>query len=243
MKETRQLIGKTLLAALILLTLSGALLVPLAFSAKFDEHTPAPWVQTNVNLTGDVNASFTAVAPGYSFYVYVDANVSTLGLLNYQAGFSFNQTVLQVDNVTGNFPGSLIYSLVGGIVLEFPGSIDNVLGNVTAWGYSVDQAHAPTGYGHLLRIGMQINPALTHDAGPVPMVIFDLNPISPKALVLTDKDGFDIILTPSEVNDGYFTVSGLVPEFSSVLFATLLILATFAAALFGKATWSYKRKV
>jgi len=34
-----------------------------------------------------------------------------------------------------------------------------------------------------------------------------------------------------------------VPEFSSVFLATLLVLATIAAALFGKATWSYKRKV
>lgn len=34
-----------------------------------------------------------------------------------------------------------------------------------------------------------------------------------------------------------------VPEFSAIFFATLLILATFAAALFGKATWSSKRKV
>jgi hypothetical protein len=34
----------------------------------------------------------------------------------------------------------------------------------------------------------------------------------------------------------------IVPEFSAVFLATLLVLATFAAALFGKATWSYKRK-
>ena len=36
--------------------------------------------------------------------------------------------------------------------------------------------------------------------------------------------------------------TGAVPESSSVFFATLLVLATFAAALFGKATWSHKRK-
>jgi hypothetical protein len=34
----------------------------------------------------------------------------------------------------------------------------------------------------------------------------------------------------------------IVPEFPGVFFATLLILATLAAALFGKATWSAKRK-
>jgi len=34
----------------------------------------------------------------------------------------------------------------------------------------------------------------------------------------------------------------IVPEFSSVFFAILLVLATFAAAIFGKATWSAKRK-
>lgn len=34
----------------------------------------------------------------------------------------------------------------------------------------------------------------------------------------------------------------IVPEFSSVFFATLMILATFAAALFGKTAWSNKRK-
>jgi hypothetical protein len=34
----------------------------------------------------------------------------------------------------------------------------------------------------------------------------------------------------------------IVPEFSSIFFATLLVLATFAAALFGKTAWSHKRK-
>jgi hypothetical protein len=34
----------------------------------------------------------------------------------------------------------------------------------------------------------------------------------------------------------------LVPEFSSVFFATLLVLATLAAAIFGRTTWSAKRK-
>jgi hypothetical protein len=36
--------------------------------------------------------------------------------------------------------------------------------------------------------------------------------------------------------------TNIVPEFSSMFFAILLVLATFAAALFGKATWSVKRK-
>jgi hypothetical protein len=36
--------------------------------------------------------------------------------------------------------------------------------------------------------------------------------------------------------------TSIVPEFSSVFFAILLMLATFAAAIFGKMTWSVKRK-
>ena len=199
----------------ILLMLSGAVF-PIAFSnPTFDQHTTAPWVQTNVSLTGNVNASFNypAEGPGYSFYVYVDANVSTAGMLNYQAGFDFDPASLVVDNVTGNFPGSLIYSVPGGTVLEFAGTIDNILGEVTAYGYSVDAAHAPSGYGHILKIGMHINPALsppytgTFPGTPVDMVIFDLNPISPKALALTDKLGNDITPGANRVNNGYMTLT------------------------------------
>lgn len=47
---------------------------------------------------------------------------------------------------------------------------------------------------------------------------------------------------PSKIVAAQILSTIVVPEFSSVFFATLLVLATFAAAIFGSATWSYKRK-
>lgn len=55
-------------------------------------------------------------------------------------------------------------------------------------------------------------------------------------------DEFTYPASPPKAETVSIWSTSFVPEFSSVFFATLLILATFAAALFGKATWSYKRK-
>ena len=226
--------------------LSGALLVPNSLANMPQvPGSRADAVQPNVSDTGLVNASYTypATKPGYTFYVYIDV-INVTGLVSYQVGFTFNKTYLQVTNVTeGGFLTTGVPSSSWG---HMDGSINNTIGTVSAYSwYLLDPLYNKTGSGHLMKVGMEINPALDHNTGgqAVSMMHFSTTTTDATALILSYAD-FSTQITPldSHVYEGYFTISGPVPEFSSVFFATLLVLATFAAALFGKATWSHKRK-
>jgi hypothetical protein len=234
-----------LLVTLVVLIIGGALLVPHAFAGSYPPFdSPPSAIQPNVSDTGAVNITFSSAKPGQTFYVYIDI-VNVTNLLGYQVGFTFNQTFLQVTNVTD---GGFLTS-AGGTILTSLGygdhglaSVDNSTGSVTAVTEELSAGPFSNGTGHLVQVGFEINPALSYAGGPVSMMQFNLVSGDTHELILYSSDGTDITPPQSQVHNGYITVSTVVPEFSPVFFATLLITATFGTALLSKAEWSRKRK-
>jgi hypothetical protein len=187
------------------------------------------------------NATFASGAPGMSFYAYVDVINVTL-LEGGEVGFTFNYTYLQVNNVTW---GSFIPTKN---ILTFPGSIDNSTGVVSAYGWTLETTPSTVyenGSGHLLEVGFCINPALSPGHYAIPVLMINITTSGASALVLhafISGSSVDITPTSSQIQNGYFTVSNVVPEFSSVFFAILFVTVTFGAVIVSKVEWSRKRK-
>ena len=268
---------KTSLAALIPLLLIGALFI---VSPAHAAPAKAAAVVANVlpgggndNFTGNgpfiaypyqtnETLSYPSYKPGYQFWVYIDV-INVTGLYTYQVGFTFNSSVLQVNNVTGPgqytevnrkkiFPSynwflSSASAVTGNATAALIKMNANVTGKVTAEGYyCTDPTTAENGSGLLMQVCMCINPALSYSVTSARMMNFSLTEKDIQ-LILVWTDGKTQLQPPqSGVHSGYFTLSGPVPEFpstfSSVLLATVLILATFAAALFTVTKGSRKRK-
>jgi len=186
----------------ILLMLSGAILIPHAFA-----QTPAAAVQCNpANLTWQYPAHAPG-GPGDTWTMYADV-VNADHLFSFQIGFYFDPTAVQIVSVSeGGFLSSL-----GGTLLSFPGSIDNVAGKVLPYGWSLtDTTKAPTGSGHLITVQAKINPTLTPPYTGTypgtPVLMMDLGLASEIQLILMYNDGVTEI-TPSanHIYDGYFTL-------------------------------------
>jgi len=191
--------GKKMSAILaILLMLTGALFVPRAFAQN-----PADSIQSNPLA---INWTYPAHVPGETFTVYVD--VTDVGnLLSFQVGFYFNPTVLQVISVN---EGGFLSNNGADAFLPFPGTIDNVNGKVTPFGYGLmDVSKAKTGSGHLLRVVMQINPALwpPDTGGPVLMVDLTVTDFDECETILMDAENNDVSPPADQVYDGTFTLS------------------------------------
>jgi hypothetical protein len=190
-----------------------------------------------------VNYIYPAQGPGSSFYVNVTVS-NGVQLAGYQSGFTFNATALQVTNVTdGDFlikPGMVL----GTDYVAFAGTIDNVNGKVSAYVVSLlNTLLNQSGSGTLFKVGFKVNPALTQNVTtPVKMMHFNITTTDPTALILTDVDGNLVTPAYGHITDGTFTLLGPVPEFSSEFFAALLVLATFAVALFSITRRSQKQK-
>jgi len=185
----------------ILLMLSGAILVPLAFAGG--EGQPADAVQCN---PASIVWGYPAHAPGDTFTIYADV-VGVTHLFSFQVGFYFDPNVLQVVSVSeGGFLSSL-----GGTLLSFPGTVDNVNGVVSPYGWSLtDTTKAPTGSGHLIAVQMKINPALwppysgVAPGSPVTMMDLSVSDDNVK-LILMYYDGVtDITPAANNVYDGTF---------------------------------------
>ncbi|MBX5326618.1 MAG: PKD domain-containing protein [Candidatus Bathyarchaeia archaeon] len=182
----------------ILLMLSGALFVPRAFAQD-----PADSIQSNPLA---INWTYPTHTPGETFTVYVD--VTGVGnLLSFQCGFYFNPTVLQVVSVS---EGGFLSNNGADPILTFPGTIDNVNGEVIPFGYGllgVDKAK--TGSGHLIEVVMQINPALwpPDTSGPVLMIDLTVTDMDLCETILMDKENYDVSPPPDQVYDGTFSLS------------------------------------
>jgi hypothetical protein len=146
-------------------------------------------------------------APGETFIVYVDV-INVIGLFAFQCGFRYDPTVLRMLNVeVVIFPPNYF--------IPMPGIIDPPNGIVTAWGgMAIDPAYAKSGSGHLLKITMQINPALwppysgTYPGTPVPMIDLTDADGDPCELKLIYTDGVTEITPMSDhIYDGSFTLS------------------------------------
>jgi hypothetical protein len=236
----------TLLAALILLVPSVALFIPGASAGPFPAPgSPVSAVTANVGSTVvtappfDNSLDLSSIDPAlhYSFYAYIDV-INVTYLFSYAVGFTFNATYLQVMNVTdGGFLGSAGGTLVG----PFYGTIDNIAGEVTYSGAALQgPLKAPTGSGHLLKVGFEINSALSTAGSMVNLMHFNTSADSPDQLSLTYNDSVtDITPTAANIHDGTLTIS-IVPEFSPMFFAILMVSATCAAAFFTRTKWSRK---
>jgi hypothetical protein len=253
LKKTRLLIAKTLLATLILLMLSLALFSQHAFAGSFPPGgSPPSAVTANVGTTvvtsppfdNVLSVTYPTVKPGNSFYAYVDV-INVTSLFSYEVGFTFNYTVLQINNVTD---GGFLTSKGGKLATFIPADLtySNTTGDVPYSGAALQgPLKAPTGSGHLLKVGFCINPALSSPASLVSLMHFNTSSDCDYQLKLSyNATGTPNITPPmSQVYDGRFSISGPIPEFSSVFFTTLLITVTFAAALISKAKLSRQRKV
>jgi hypothetical protein len=217
----------------ILLMLSGALFVPHASAA--DPLT----VQAD---PAAVVYAYPAQGPGTTFYVNITVS-NVVNLASYQAGFTFNATALQVTNVTdGDMlikPGMVPFT----DYLAFSGIINNTAGMVTAYAVSLlNPLLNQSGSGTLFEIGFQVNPTLSQDVNAVSMMHFNITTTDPTALILTDPEGTEMTPDYGQITDGAFTITGVIPEFSSGLFIAMLVLATLAAAFISVRTRLRKRK-
>jgi len=193
----------------ILLMLSGALFVPRAFA-----QVPAGSVESNPLA---INYTYPAQGPGTAFAFDIDV-VQVAGLFSFQVGFRFDPTAIQIDSVT---LGSYLTSN-GGNTLAFPGFINNALGIVGAYGWTLNNVVnvplplGPGVHGQLVHVTAHINGALWppytdgYPGGPVSMCdMTDLN-MDPCELVLMFQDGVtEITPLPQNILDGMFTLSVL----------------------------------
>jgi hypothetical protein len=229
--------------------LIAALLTSHTFAGSFPKYDqPASAVTANVGSTvitrppfnnsltlGTVNPS-----KGYSFYAYIDViNVTSFGA--YSIGFTWNYTFVQVTNITdGGFLTSVKGSSATGLT---PFTINNTIGEVEAVANAIETPSlAPTGSGHLLKVGFEINPALSYAGGPVALMHFNTSSSSPYQLSIASNDTTIVTPNATYVYDGTLTVSSVVPEFPFVLFASLLVSVTLAVALVERVAWSRKRQ-
>jgi len=203
------------------------------------------------------NVSYPTYGPGSHIWVYVDV-INVTGLFSYQVGFTFNNTVLQINNATG--PGQYVGTgsppPISEYFLPHASDVDgnasdatvtsNATGVVPAQGfYLTSPSNVENGSGVLLKACFCINPTLTHTVANAWLMNFSLTETETQ-LILVYQDGSTIISPPeSGVYNGYFTLYGPIPEFpsmvSSIVLSTVLILATFAAAVF-VVTESRRRK-
>jgi hypothetical protein len=199
---------------IILLVLSGALFVPFrAFAGAFPPlGSPASAVTANVGSTvvtsppfnNSLSFPYPRGGPGYSFYAYVDViNVTSLGA--FDIGFKWNQTFLQVKNITdGGFLTSVQGSSATGLT---PFVINNTIGEVDAIADALETPWlAPTGSGHLLKVGFEVNPALSFRGGPVTLMHFNTSSSSPYQLEIDTNSSVDVTPPPQHVYDGAFTL-------------------------------------
>jgi outer membrane protein assembly factor BamB len=153
----------------ILLMLGGALFVPFrAYAGSFPKYDqPVSAIAVNVNPGGtpvvtsppfasNLSVAYPTVKPNtfYSFYAYIDViNVTSLGA--YLVGFTWNPTYLHVMNITdGGFLTSVKGSLATGLT---PFTINNTIGEVDAVANALETPLlAPTGSGHLLKVGFNV---------------------------------------------------------------------------------------
>jgi outer membrane protein assembly factor BamB/LysM repeat protein len=228
LRGRKKLKGNKMIAILaILLMLGGVLFVPRAFSGSFPPYdSPVSLVTSSIvaplsngSLTNawdwTTNASFKypTWAPGNSFYVWVDV-INVTQLLGYQIGFTFNQTYLQVTNVTDS--GWLLSA--GGTLLTALGygdhglaSVDNATGTVTAVTEELTAGPYVSGSGAIVKVGFKIKsfaPPYTrpYPGGQVSMMQFSVVSGATTELILYSSDGTDI--TPySSYYNGFFTLA------------------------------------
>lgn len=146
MRKTRSLIGKTLLAALVLLMISIPFLT--TTSALYVDQLPGPTVYMDPfriqGNTGDDVVVYMRIAD-----VLNSGGDKDGPLFTFQAGLKWdNTTAVSCSAVEdGGFLGSN-----GGTPISFPGSIDNVNGIVTPYGYFLtDTTKAAFGNGALIK--------------------------------------------------------------------------------------------
>lgn len=192
----------------ILLMLSGALLVPHAFA-----QTPAGSVQCNPGAISWVYPTHAPGGPLDTWTMYADV-VDVTGLFSFQVGFYFDHTAVQIVSVT---EGGFLSNNGADTVLAFPGSIDNVNGVVTAFGWSlidVAKAKSSVGAAHLITVQAKINPTLsppyTGTAPGTPVLMMDLTvaPGDQAQTILMFEDGVsEITPLPANILDGTFQLT------------------------------------
>jgi len=194
----------------ILLMLSGAVFVPHAFA-----QTPANSVVCNPAATSWTYPAHAPGGPGDTWTMYADVDGVT-NLFSFQIGFYFDAAAVEILSVTES--GFLSNSGVD-TVLAFPGTIDNVNGIVTPYGWSlVNTAQAkstPVGtFQHLITVQARINPTLSpphtgiFPGSPVPMMDLTTVDGDPVELILIYNDGVsDISPTEGSLVDGMFTLT------------------------------------
>lgn len=189
----------------ILLMLSGAILVPHAFAGGAGE--PADAVQCNPAALVWDYPTHAPGGPGDTFTMYADV-VGVTSLFSFQVGFYFDKNAIQIISIAeGGFLSS------GGVntVLSFPGSIDNVNGVVSPYGWSLtDTTKAATGSGHLITVQAKINPALwppytgVYPGSPVAMMDLSVSDDNIKLILMYNDGVTDITPLANNVFDGTF---------------------------------------
>ena len=249
MKQNNSLIGKTLLATLILIMLTVILCAPCVHA----QPGPAAAITANVGNTlitnaADFNTSLTltnqTATVGYKFWVYVDV-INVTDLFSYGVGFTFDNTSLNILQVQD---GGFLTSNGGSGLFINSSVIDNAHGMLITVGnaLSSDYSTEPSGSGHLIRVQFEVISPFSDGSpgGPVTLMHFTTNASVLDTTSLNWANATDTAdITPpypSGFYDGSFTLT-VVPEFSQEFFAFLLMAATLAVALFGSVVRSRKR--
>jgi hypothetical protein len=221
--------------------LTSTLSAPRAHAAP----TPAEAIVANVGSTVitsppfDTNLTLTNATAqvGYTFWAYVDV-INVQGLWTYGVGFTFDNTSLNVIQTQngGFFPTTQFF---------LNSSADNAHGILPAVGGTDANPAGHSGSGHLIKVEFNVTKPFS-DGSPGHEVFLmnfttELSSLAQTSLVYNDTATDITPAYPSGFYNGYFTLT-IVPEFSQVFFAFLLVSATLAVALFGSITRSRKRK-